>query len=625
MENLTHDLFLLMLNLSRVRDRHAMLRVFVEALSEARAGIAVRLLALGDESGGDVVDLSPFAEEPIRIAIEGTTDEMSNEVRALYRNSISMLAVLLQNSVRAEHLATANARLDAAVASRTSELERSLKEIKDLYDHAPCGYHSLDSSGTYVRINDTELQWLGYRREEIVGRVRFAELLTPRNCMTFDENYEWFKRTGCVRDLEFEMVRKDGSILPVMLSATAVRDQDGQFIMTRSTLVDLTERRKVEEKLRQAMKLEAVGRLAGGVAHDFNNLLTVILSASVELAEVLEPHHPLQEEAAAIATAAQRAAALTRQLLTFSRRQRVEPRVIDLDQVIVGMERMLRRIIGEDIELKTVSDAGPHRILADPGQIDQVLLNLAVNARDAMPNGGQLLIETSTLLAMDERAQASGLEPRSSVLLSIRDEGVGMGSDVVAHLFEPFFTTKEQGKGTGLGLSTVYGIVKQSGGEIRVETAPGQGTRFLIYLPMVREAAASVTPQRPAAALAHGGESVLVAEDDPAVRRMVVQILRRSGYSVLEASNGEEALEVALGAGRVDLLVTDAVMPRLGGAALAERLRKKRPSLRVLFISGYSTEGARLEAGKGISFLQKPFTPSLLAIKVRELLDLHLE
>jgi PAS domain S-box-containing protein len=499
--------------------------------------------------------------------------------------------------------------------------KQSLAEIEDLYDNAPCGYHSLDASGRYVRVNEVEAQWLGYQRDELIGRVRFAELLTPASAEAFRREFAALEAGGSIGDLEVELVRRDGSLLPAMIRASAVRDQAGRFVMCRTTVIDLTARRKVEEQLRQAQKLEAVARLAGGVAHDFNNVLTVILSATRDMIDTVPEGHPVRPAALEVEEAAERAVALTRQLLTFSRRQPAEARVLDLDQVTAGMDKMLRRIIGEDIELAVASDGAPHRVRADPGLMEQVLVNLAVNARDAMPRGGRLTVETRAVRAGEERP----LGEVEQVCLAVRDTGAGMPPEVVAHLFEPFFTTKERGKGTGLGLSTVYGIVKQSGGEIRVETGSGRGSAFLVYLPAVSDPVAAPPPSRAAeegAQPAPGGDEViLVAEDEPRVRALVARSLRILGYDVLEATHGEEALRLAAASGRVDLLVTDAVMPRMGGVELADRLRLVRPGMRVLFVSGYLENGAAAPTGPGVAFLEKPFTPVRLARKVRELLD----
>ncbi len=505
------------------------------------------------------------------------------------------------------------------ISRDVTELKRSLAEIGDLYNNAPCGYHSLDASGTLVRVNDTELQWLGYRRDELVGTRRFQELLTPASREAFEHVFRSFLERGSLRDLEVELVRKDGSILPVMLSSTAERDLSGRLVMSRATLVDITQRRKVEEQLRQAQKLEAVGRLASGVAHDFNNVLTVILTAGADIVETMSEGHPLRGEAKEILAAAERARTLTRQLLAFSHRQQVEPRVFDLDQVIARMDKMLRRIIGEDIELVVTSDGRPHHVRADPGQIEQVILNLAVNARDAMPGGGRLVLETRRAPGGEAPADVSG-EAGERVMLAVADDGTGMTPDVVMHLFEPFFTTKERGRGTGLGLSTVYGIVKQSGGEILVETEPGRGSTFRVYLPMGTGTPESLLDEVAGQSPEGGHEVVLLTEDDPLVRTLVVRSLRRLGYTVLEAADGEQAMRIASTGTRIDLLATDVVMPRMGGVELASRMRALLPELRVLFLSGYANENAPLASGPGTAFLQKPFTAEGLSRKVRELL-----
>ena len=615
---LAHDLLLLMLNLSRMRDREQMVRLFVEAMTSVRPGVNVRVLAPGEESPGDVVELATPGASFGRIALEGT---LSSEDRVLFRNAILMLAVLLENASREERLASENARLDQAVAERTTELEATLSEISGLYENAPCGYHSLAPDGTILGMNDTELRWLGYGREEVVGRMKFPDLLAPQSRSAFQEGARHFAAQGAVSDLELELVRRDGTILPVLIGATAQRGREGRILASRATVIDLTERRKAEEQLRQAQKLEAIGRLAGGVAHDFNNLLTVILGASGALLEGLEGH-PLREEAEEIDLAAKRAAALTRQLLTFSRRQRVEPKVLDLGQLVAQLDKMLRRLIAEHVELVTVAHPGLRRIRADPGQIEQVIVNLVVNARDAMPAGGRLTLETRNVLAGSAEAQTLGLPAGDHVMLAVGDTGSGMDASVASHLFEPFFTTKEQGKGTGLGLSTVYGIVKDCGGEIRWETAPAKGTTFLVYLPAVEEHAKQLDAGA-AERIRRGSERVLLVEDEPAVRRLAHRALRDAGYEVLDAADGEEALRLAGTGASFDVLVTDVVMPRVGGAELAARIRERRPNVKVLLVSGYAQGAETRDAvtGRGYAFLAKPFTPAALSRRIRELLD----
>jgi two-component system, cell cycle sensor histidine kinase and response regulator CckA len=386
--------------------------------------------------------------------------------------------------------------------------------------------------------------------------------------------------------------------------------------------------RRTEEKFRQSQKMEAVGRLAGGVAHDFNNLLTVILGNSEFLTQKLR-NDPLQAEVQEIINAGRRAANLTRQLLAFSRKQVLEPRIINLNGVLRGMQTMLGRLLGEDIEISLQLHPNPYLCFVDAGQIEQVLLNLAVNARDAMLDGGRLMIETANVSLDDEYVQAHpDATAGPHLMISVSDSGSGMSRDIQSHLFEPFFTTKPQGKGTGLGLSTVYGIVKQSGGTIWVYSEVGQGTTFKVYLPRAigSEQPAVVAPLMPGQYTGH--ESILLAEDDAQVRTTVSAMLRRAGYGVIEASNGGEALLICEQHGdTIELLLTDVVMPKMNGRQLAERLRAVRPELRVLFMSGY-TENVVVHHGvvdSGVDFLQKPLTAETLLPKVREVLDRPVE
>jgi len=383
---------------------------------------------------------------------------------------------------------------------------------------------------------------------------------------------------------------------------------------------------QTEAQLRQSQKMEAVGRLAGGVAHDFNNLLTVIRGYSELILSRLAPEDPMRREMEEMKKAADRAAGLTGQLLAFSRRQFVTAKVVDLNAVVANMDGMLRRLLGEDI-IELCADLEPQlgSIKADPGQLEQVIMNLAVNARDAMPTGGRLTIETRNVtIGKRPRRETMVLEEGSYVLLAMKDTGHGMSEEVQSHLFEPFFTTKEQGKGTGLGLSTVYGIVKQSGGTIGIESKPGRGTTCKIYFPKVDEAAQGTQVARGVTDRAHGRETILVVEDDPAVRGLVHESLRLSGYEVLVARHGIEALLTgAKHMGPIHLLLTDVVMPQMSGPEVAEKLTVVRPEIKVLYMSGYPDHPVFSQGGvkRGTAFLQKPFTPNLLTQKVREVLD----
>jgi signal transduction histidine kinase/ActR/RegA family two-component response regulator len=383
--------------------------------------------------------------------------------------------------------------------------------------------------------------------------------------------------------------------------------------------------RRSEEQLRQSQKMEAIGRLSGSVAHDFNNLLSVILSYSELVLAELKPIDPLRADVESIKKAGEKAADLTLQLLAFSRQQVLAPRIVDLNEVLLDSERMLRRLIGEDIEFVTHYARSLSRVKVDPGQVDQVLLNLVINARDAMPDGGKLTIETKDVVLEEQYvAEHLGVVSGPHVMLAVSDTGFGMDKQTQARIFEPFFTTKELGKGTGLGLSTVFGIVKQSGGHIWVYSEPGGGTTFKVYLPVCEGADVEVPEVAPPVMTLHGTETILLVEDQDDVRRVAQTILRRHGYHVIEASNAGEALLTCERHPRtIHLLLTDVVMPQLSGRELAERLLSMRPELKVLYMSGY-TENVIVHHGildSGIAYLQKPIVPEMLARRVREVLD----
>jgi len=418
--------------------------------------------------------------------------------------------------------------------------------------------------------------------------------------------------------------REDGSFYTVQMTISPVRNEEGQITHFIAVQEDITSRKKLEEQFRHAQKLEAVGRLAGGVAHDFNNLLQIINGYCELLIDELVRQDELRGHVQEIKNSVERAAGLTRQLLAFSRQQVLAAQVLDLNRAIVTLAKLLRRLIGEDIELVMVEGSGLARVKADPGQVEQVIMNLAVNARDAMPRGGRLTIETSNIEVDAAYAQSHyPMTPGSYVMLAVSDTGVGMDAGIQGHIFEPFFTTKEMGKGTGLGLATVYGIVKQSGGFIWVQSEVGKGTTFRIYFPFAQEepSADAVMEQ---VVVAGGSETVLLVEDEEKVRSLMRRYLVARGYTILEARNGQEALVIAgHHKGAIQLLMTDVVMPSMGGRELAELLLPLHPGMKVLFVSGYTHDAIHHDGvmDSGATLLQKPFTAEVLAAKVREVLD----
>jgi signal transduction histidine kinase/CheY-like chemotaxis protein len=422
---------------------------------------------------------------------------------------------------------------------------------------------------------------------------------------------------------EAELIRKNGTRVLLEVHVTSVL-KDGVPVARLGVARDITERRSLEDQLRQAQKMEGIGRLAAGVAHDFNNLLTAIGGRCYLVLNALTSENPIRGEIEIIQGAAERAAKLTHQLLAFSRKQILEPRVLDLNTIVTGIEPLLRRMIREDIEIATALDPAAGHVKADAGQVEQVLLNLGVNASDAMPHGGRLTMTTGNVTLDEGYARTHAeVEPGPYVMLSVSDSGHGMTPEVQARIFEPFFTTKEVGKGTGLGLATVYGIAKQSGGHITVYSEIEHGTVFKLYLPRVEEAPGIAEPERAPQIARRGNETVLLVEDDEPLRTLAREILSIQGYTVLDATSPSEALRLAEAyPDPIDILLTDVVMPQMNGRQVADHLLAARPGLKVLFMSGY-TDAAIVQHGvlePGTQFLQKPFTPDGLSRKVRETL-----
>ena len=503
-------------------------------------------------------------------------------------------------------------------------LRESEQRFRDLFDGIPACCYTFDADGTILDWNRACAAVYGWTAQEAVGRPVYELIVTERYAEAMRDSVAAVFRGGSFEGLELEAVRADGETCYVLVNHYPLRDAHGEVLMGMSAGLDISAHKRLTDQLRQSQKMDAIGQLAGGIAHDFNNLLTVINGYSQFMVRSLDHTDPLHQDAKEILAAGERAASMTRQLLAFSRRQVLEMRVLDLNEVIEGVSKMLPRLIGEHISLdvRLAPDLGYVR--ADPGQIEQVIINLVVNARDAMPEGGELVLETANVARIGETRPDLG-PPRDHgcVKLSVQDTGCGMSPEVLEHLFEPFFTTKEAGAGTGLGLSTVYGIVKQSGGEVVVDSAVEVGSTFAIYLPRASEAGepleADVVDGVP-----QGSETVLLVEDQEEVRRLTGRMLRELGYHVIEADRGQPALELLRdGDKSIDLVVTDVVMPEMDGRSFVEALRAERSGFEVLYMSGYS-EDELLRRGvrdADAPFVHKPFTAADLGRKVRAALD----
>ena len=523
---------------------------------------------------------------------------------------------------------TVERELRDAVARRQHRLaEEALRDseerYRDLFENANDVIFTLDLKGHFLSINKKGETLSGYPREEILGR-NIAEFLNSANRQIAAEQLAKIP-SDAIRDVVFqiEILAGNGKLIPLEINSRLIFN-GGKAVAIQGIGRDISDRRHLEDQLRQSQKMEAVGRLAGGMAHDFNNLLTAIIGYT-QLAQLRLGNHAVQKEIGEIEKAAQRATTLTQQLLAFSRKQVLQPKVINLNAITNDISKMIGRLIGEDIELTTrlADDLG--WIRADPNQIEQILLNLAVNARDAMPTGGKLIIETANYQFNEsDVTHHLGMSPGAYVMLAVSDTGSGMDKKTLQHIFEPFFTTKEVGKGTGLGLSMVYGIVRQSGGTIWAYSEPGRGTTFKIYMPRADETSNITGTDAPLSKQLTGSETILLVEDEAAVRDTAAQILQLQGYSVIQAADADEAMRVCeTFANEIHLVVSDVVMPRVSGRQLVERLRHLRPQIKVLYISGY-TDDAIIHhgiVGGEMPFLQKPFTKDALARKVREVLD----
>ena len=511
--------------------------------------------------------------------------------------------------------------LSDITARKKSEevLANTMTNLQELVAASPLATMTLDLEGRVLLWSPAAEDLFGWRANEVLGRV--LPHVPPTELTEVREILRRVGRGETIAGMELRRQMKGGRPIQAELYAAPQRDASGHIIGVIEQMADITGRRQMEEAMLQAQKMESIGRLAGGVAHDFNNMLTAISGFAQLLIQDLPPGTREAENAEAIRRAATQAAALTQQLLAFSRRQVLQPKVLDPDEAIGAMEPMLRRLIDESVELRVKLSAASSRLKADPAQLEQIVLNLAVNARDAMPSGGRLTIETGrAYFDAAYTAEHFAVTAGEYVMLAVSDTGVGMDRATRAHVFEPFFTTKDKGKGTGLGLATIYGIVRQSGGHIWLYSEPGQGTTFKVYFPLVRDELSAIEVPQPD--VAGGHETILLVEDEDAVRELARTILARKGYNVLSAADPREALGIAESyEGHIDVLVSDVVMPILSGPEMARRILASRPDIKTLFLSGYTEELITSEGRlSGMdAFLSKPFTAEGLARKVGEL------
>ncbi len=481
----------------------------------------------------------------------------------------------------------------------------------------------VDANGQRLYNSPAYERVLGYNPDELKA-TSSSQQIHPDDLATVQEAARHVRSGGAPRSIEYRMRHKDGTWRYLESTASPIRNEKGEIEKLVIVNRDISERKQLEEKFRQAQKMEAVGRLSGGIAHDFNNLLGVMMGYAESIQRRLDKTHAFRESVDEIIHAGKRAGSLTRQLLAFSRQQVLNPAVLDLNLIVSDMEKLLGRVLGGDVKVATTLHAHPARVKADRSQLEQVLMNLAVNARDAMPEGGKLILQTGNVV-MDEafaRQHPYPVQQGHYVLLTVSDTGTGMDAETRAKAFQPFFTTKEKGKGTGLGLSTVYGIVKQSAGYIDMFSNPGEGTTFKIYLPMTTEEAPIEKAEGEPGAPVKAGQTILLAEDEPSLRTITRSTLQECGYTVLEAKDGKEALRVSREyEGAVDLLLTDIVMPELGGHALAQELSRERPGIKIVYMSGYTASYTGLLLGMRKFFLMKPFTRDALIEKLCEALE----
>ena len=552
---------------------------------------------------------------------------MISEDRAMGAIVVQAIAENAFSTRDMEFLEQVGSRLAAAMANAQLDTERrrseeALRMMQYSVDHASDAIFWIGKDGRFQFVNEAACKTLGYSREELLN-MKLSDINPNYTESDWPKQWERVKSLGS-NMLETSHLTKDGRTIPIELTVNYLEFNGQEFNFAYAR--DITNRKRLESQLVESQKMEAVGRLAGGVAHDFNNFLTPMMSYAYLATQTPNLDDRLREYLGEIQKAAEHAANVTNQLLSFSRRQLIEPKVVDMNEVMFNMDRMLRRLLGEDLEMVAIPDKEPMLVKVDPGQIEQVLVNLVVNARDALPDGGKIILTTSIANENDLRScSLRDGEEVEYIVLSVKDDGIGMDEEVKSHIFEPFYTTKAADKGTGLGLSTCYGIVKQAGGDIEVDSTPGKGTNFRVFLPRIKPTAGPLDTALVSAPLPRGTETILVVEDEVMVRNVTVYSLRDLGYEVYEASNGDEALRLleSPDTASVDLVLSDIIMPLMGGVGLMEKLGRILPNVHVVLTSGYA-DNESLPQGilqPTIEFLRKPFTPADLAKKVRSVLD----
>lgn len=559
--------------------------------------------------------------------------EANEQMQAIFENDRERLEKKVKE--RARELLATNESLQREIAERLrveSALKKTEARFRMLVEQLPAIFYITEapSDGCWRYVSPQIDAVLGFTPDQWLSDPGiFSRQLHPDDRDRVLTGRGDSLRSGTPFEGEYRIFSRDGRLVWCRDQASLVHGEETGRMFLQGVMLDITERKNLEDRLRHSLRLEAIGQLAGGIAHDFNNILTTMMGDSHLIRETIDKNHPAFRYVDGLLGSAQRAAALTQQLLAYSRRQTLQLQVVNLNDLLKNLESMLRRLIGEHIELQTSTPAAATLVKADLGQLEQVIINLVINARDAMPHGGTVSIKADFEI-IDESTKTvhPGAPPGEYACVTVRDTGIGIPEHAMPHMFEPFFTTKAVGKGTGLGLATSYGIIKQSGGYISVESVLNQGTCFKIFLPKLNanDHLESAVRMRETTHLAGGNETILLAEDEEDVRSLAAEILRKLGYTVQEAANGEEALRIfeESPAGTFDLLLTDVIMPRMGGKELAEKLRSRQPAIEVIYMSGYAADHIddRTLLAWGTGFLQKPFTPAMLAKKVREVLQL---